>query len=220
MDNRAQGQIPHAPVTIPNGTSNADHTSAPEEMRYPPTMRSAAVPVARDQSNGDALTSRSESQHKTTDPLPPAKTIAGYMAENPNKSVAQAMAQLFPKSQPFSRFMARFPGKHSVIKGLTDQELAHLEAQGPEIRRLAGWKLPGEEGEGVEVSPLFWKMYLSVLPTIERDPLAGYTAPDLLGSTTTMPLSIISLIPDIMKHYRDVIVRAQSEVFLATNYWQ
>ncbi|KLT45387.1 hypothetical protein CC85DRAFT_306614 [Cutaneotrichosporon oleaginosum] len=159
--------------------------------------------------------------HKTVlDPLPPPKTIAAYMAENPGTSVAKAMAHLFPKSQPFSRFMARFPGKHSVIKGLSEKELAFLESQGPEIRRRAGWKLPGEEGDGVEVSELFWKIYLSCLPTIERDPLAGYTSPDLLGSTTTMPLSIISLIPDIMKHYRDVIVRAQHEVFLATNYWQ
>jgi hypothetical protein len=63
-------------------------------------------------------------------------------------------------------------------------------------------------------------MYLSLMPTLQRDPLAGLVPPDLLGSTTTMPLSIISLIPDIMQHYRDVIVRAQQEVFLATNYWQ
>jgi len=41
-----------------------------------------------------------------------------------------------------------------------------------------------------------------------------------MGSTTTMPLSIISLIPDIMQHYRDVIIRAEKEIFLATNYWQ
>jgi hypothetical protein len=63
-------------------------------------------------------------------------------------------------------------------------------------------------------------MYISLLPTLQRDPLSGLVPPDLLGSTSTMPLSIISLIPDIMQHYRDVIVRAQTEVFLATNYWQ
>lgn len=63
-------------------------------------------------------------------------------------------------------------------------------------------------------------MYISLLPTLARDPLSGLVPPDLLGSTTTMPLSIISLIPDIMKHYRDVIIRAEKEVFLATNYWQ
>jgi hypothetical protein len=181
-------------------------------------MRSVAASSAHDHSTTDA---HSGSQLKAgADPLPPPKTIAAYVAENPDKSVAKAMKTLFPKSQPFHRFMARFPGKHSVIKGLSEKELALLEARGPELRRRAGWKLPGEEGDGVEVSELFWKMYLECLPTIERDPLAGYTSPDLLGSTTTMPLSIISLIPDIMKHYRDVIVRAQHEVFLATNYWQ
>lgn len=63
-------------------------------------------------------------------------------------------------------------------------------------------------------------MYMSLLPTLERDPLSGLVPPDLMGSTTTMPLTVISLIPDIMQHYHDVIVRAKEEVFLATNYWQ
>jgi hypothetical protein len=63
-------------------------------------------------------------------------------------------------------------------------------------------------------------MYLSCMPTLERDKLSGLCPPDLLGSTTTIPLTIISLIPDIMQHYRDVILRAREEIFLATNYWQ
>lgn len=63
-------------------------------------------------------------------------------------------------------------------------------------------------------------MYLSLRPTVARDPLSGLVPPDLLGSTTTMPLSVISLIPDIMQHYHDVIIRAKEEIFLATNYWQ
>lgn len=130
------------------------------------------------------------------------------------------MHATFPKPNPLSRLCHRFQVKHSVIDGLTDEEMAYWEAEGPELRRKAGWKLPGENGPGVEVSPLFWKMYLSLMPTLNRDPMAGMVAPDLLGSTTTMPLSIISLIPDIMKHYADVIVRAEKEVFLATNYWQ
>lgn len=58
------------------------------------------------------------------------------------------------------------------------------------------------------------------MPTLNRDPLSGLVAPPLIGSTGTMPLTIISLIPDIMRHYRDVIVRAEKEVFLVTNYWQ
>ncbi|GMK55205.1 hypothetical protein CspeluHIS016_0202610 [Cutaneotrichosporon spelunceum] len=205
LDSRALDQVPHAPTT-------------PDETVYPPTMRNGSTSSAHNHST--AVTQSASQEKDDAGPLPPPKTLAGYMAENPNKSVASAMADLFPKSEPFSRFTTRLHAKHSVIKGLTEKELVLLESQGPEIRRRAGWKLKGEEGDGVQVSELFWKMYLSCLPTIERDPLAGYTSPDLLGSTTTMPLSIISLIPDIMKHYRDVIVRAQHEVFLATNYWQ
>lgn len=148
------------------------------------------------------------------------RTIANALAQHPDRSVKHVVNKVFPRANPLKRLLHRFHVKHSVINGLTDAELAHWEAQGPELRRLAGWKLPGEEGPGAEVSPLFWKMYLSLMPTLDRDPLSGMVAPDLLGSTTTMPLSIISLIPDIMKHYAEVIVRAEKEIFLATNYWQ
>lgn len=41
-----------------------------------------------------------------------------------------------------------------------------------------------------------------------------------MGSSGTIPLSIVSVIPDIMRHYADLIVHAQHEVFLATNYWE
>jgi hypothetical protein len=153
-------------------------------------------------------------------PHSPPNTLAAYMAKHPELTVKQAMRKLYPKPNPVKRFAHRFQVKHSVIAGLTEKETKHWKSQGPELRRKAGWKLPGEEGPGAEVSELFWKMYLSLMPTIVRDPLAGMTTPDLLGSTTTMPLSIISLIPDIIKHFHDVIVRAQKEVFIATNYWQ
>ena len=45
-------------------------------------------------------------------------------------------------------------------------------------------------------------------------------SPSLLGSSGVIPLSIVSVIPDIMRHYADLIVRARSEVFIATNYWE
>ena len=45
-------------------------------------------------------------------------------------------------------------------------------------------------------------------------------SPSLLGSCGVAPLTIISTIPDIARHMANVIVRAEKEVFLATNYWQ
>lgn len=55
---------------------------------------------------------------------------------------------------------------------------------------------------------------------LDADPLAGLVSPSLLGSSGVIPLSIISVIPDIMRHYAELIVRAEAEIILATNYWE
>jgi phosphatidylserine/phosphatidylglycerophosphate/cardiolipin synthase-like enzyme len=58
------------------------------------------------------------------------------------------------------------------------------------------------------------------LHTLDADPLAGLVSPSLLGSSGVIPLSIVSVIPDIMRHYAELIVRAEAEIILATNYWE
>ena len=55
---------------------------------------------------------------------------------------------------------------------------------------------------------------------LDADPLAGLVSPSLLGSSGVFPLSIVSVIPDIMRHYAELIVRAEAEIILATNYWE
>ncbi|ORY26303.1 hypothetical protein BCR39DRAFT_541162 [Naematelia encephala] len=149
-----------------------------------------------------------------------AKLISNHLEAYPHHSAGRAINTLFPKPHPIIRLLKRFAVKHSVISGLSEKEEKHWQTEGTLLRKKAGWKLEGEEGDGTVISELFWKMYLSLMPTLQRDPLSGLVPPDLLGSTSTMPLTIISLIPDIMQHYHDVIIRARKEVFLATNYWQ
>ena len=56
--------------------------------------------------------------------------------------------------------------------------------------------------------------------TLDADPLAGLVSPSLLGSSGVIPLSIVSVIPDIMRHYAELMVRAEAEIILATNYWE
>ncbi|KZP06835.1 hypothetical protein FIBSPDRAFT_939801 [Athelia psychrophila] len=56
--------------------------------------------------------------------------------------------------------------------------------------------------------------------TFEHDPLTNLVSPPLTAATGVIPLSIISVIPDIIRHYADCIVAAETEVFLATNYWE
>jgi hypothetical protein len=58
------------------------------------------------------------------------------------------------------------------------------------------------------------------LRPLDVDPLAGLVSPSLLGSSGVIPLSIVSVIPDIMRHYAELIERAEAEVILATNYWE
>jgi hypothetical protein len=42
----------------------------------------------------------------------------------------------------------------------------------------------------------------------------------VIGSTGVIPLTIISTIPDMMRHYYHVIVNAQKEILFATMYWE
>ncbi|GHJ89197.1 hypothetical protein NliqN6_5599 [Naganishia liquefaciens] len=159
------------------------------------------------------------------------RSLSAHLAQHPDDTARRAVRKTYPKPNPLFRFVRRFKIRHDVIKGCSEQEMMRFEKkEGKKRRRLAGWRLAEEDSEedkfaedGVErpvVSELFWKVYMSIMPTLERDPLSGLVAPPLIGSTGTMPLTIISLIPDIMRHYRDVIVRAEKEVFLVTNYWQ
>ncbi|KAI9461909.1 hypothetical protein BJY52DRAFT_1257542 [Lactarius psammicola] len=69
-------------------------------------------------------------------------------------------------------------------------------------------------------SDLFLRVYRDVLRVLENDPLASLVSPSLLGSSGVVPLTIVSVIPDITRHYANLIARAEAEVFLATNYWE
>ena len=55
---------------------------------------------------------------------------------------------------------------------------------------------------------------------LDADPLAGLISPPLLGSSGVIPLSIVSITPDIMRHYAELIVCAKAEIILATYHWE
>jgi hypothetical protein len=52
-----------------------------------------------------------------------------------------------------------------------------------------------------------------------NDPLTDMISPSLMGSNGVLPITIIAPVPDICRHMANLIVRAQKEVFLATNFW-
>lgn len=47
------------------------------------------------------------------------------------------------------------------------------------------------------------QIFADVLMCLSRDPLAGNVSPALIGTSGVVPLSIVSTIPDIMRHYYD-----------------
>ncbi|BGP24735.1 hypothetical protein Rt10032_c02g1161 [Rhodotorula toruloides] len=119
----------------------------------------------------------------------------------------QAAKKLFPKPNLARRAYRRFFIKRDLKYGREwrPEELEEAARRGNFPHRP---------------SDLFLKMYSDVLTCLTRDPLAGNVSPALIGTQGTIPLSIVSTIPDIMQHYQDCIVLAEKEVFLVTNYWQ
>ncbi|KAK6344384.1 hypothetical protein TWF696_008021 [Orbilia brochopaga] len=63
------------------------------------------------------------------------------------------------------------------------------------------------------------KIFYHVLRTLEKDPRAGVVSPRYMGSTGVVPLTIMSIIPDIMRHYANLIIHAQQSIIIATNFW-
>lgn len=63
-------------------------------------------------------------------------------------------------------------------------------------------------------------MFAAVVDAAERDPKTAVVSPSLIGSSGVVTLTIVSVIPDIMQHYHNIIVTAQKEVLIATNAWE
>ncbi|TKA56925.1 hypothetical protein B0A53_01326 [Rhodotorula sp. CCFEE 5036] len=137
----------------------------------------------------------------------PVEWAPGETRVKAGLSPGQASRKIFPKPTTLQRAYRRHFIKHD-LKTRRDWQPEELE----EAAQRGNFPY--------RPSDLFLKMYADVLTCLTRDPLAGNVSPALIGSQGTIPLSIVSTIPDIMQHYKDCIVLAEKEVFLVTNYWQ
>ena len=63
-------------------------------------------------------------------------------------------------------------------------------------------------------------MFAAAVDAADRNPKTAVVSPSLMGSSGVVTLTIVSVIPDIMQHYHNVIVTAQKEVLIATNAWE
>lgn len=107
---------------------------------------------------------------------------------------------------------------HSVAERLFGKHLEATPNGESEAHALEEAHSCGQWGSS-QPSPLFLQIYADVLKTMQQNPLNGVCSPNLLGSNGVCPLTIIATIPDICRHMSNLIVRAEHEVFIATNYW-
>ncbi|PSK55255.1 hypothetical protein B9Z65_2644 [Elsinoe australis] len=110
----------------------------------------------------------------------------------------------------------RMCGSHgtSVVDAPPPKERKRATAEALEEARTCG-----NFGD-TQPSELFLRIWHDALRCLEHDPLAGLVSPPLMGSSGTLPFTIIAPLPDICRHMSNLIARAQHEVILATNYWK
>ncbi|KAF3931599.1 hypothetical protein ABW19_dt0210126 [Dactylella cylindrospora] len=136
-------------------------------------------------------------------------SVTSLINENSNWTPAEAYDKLIPQKTPpaISAFLQKHSAKSNdeVYGDVLDEDLE-------DARRCGNF-------EGTEPSKLFLKIFYHVLRTLGRDHRAGVVSPSLMGTTGVVPLTIMSIIPDIMRHYANLIVHAQKSIILATNFW-
>ncbi|KAF1926504.1 IQ calmodulin-binding domain-containing protein [Didymella exigua CBS 183.55] len=118
-----------------------------------------------------------------------------------------------PSGEPAHLAEVLYGGQHFAItehKSRTRQPASAAELQ--RVRQCGNW------GDS-DPSELFLQCYHAALCSLEHDPLAGMVSPSLMGSSGVLPVTVIAPLPDICRHMANLIVRAEKDVFLATNFW-
>ncbi|KAF3311927.1 hypothetical protein TWF173_007599 [Orbilia oligospora] len=136
-------------------------------------------------------------------------SVTSLMNEDPDLTPSKAYEKVAPHKMPV--ILSAFAQKQSAKSN--EDDYANVLEEDIEAAKSCG------NFEGTEPSKLFLKIFYHVLRTLENDPQAGVVSPNLLGSTGVIPLTIMSIIPDIMRHYANLIVKAESSIILATNFW-
>ncbi|GJJ09337.1 hypothetical protein Clacol_003559 [Clathrus columnatus] len=129
------------------------------------------------------------------------RTLTHEVADNPKERIGKLAEKMFADIQLDSK-------KERVYRSRQDYSEEDLE------QAFQCGKFP------YRPSDLFLMIYCDVLECLHQDPWIGLVSPSLLGSSGVIPLTIVSVIPDIMRHYRNLIANADFEVIIATNYWE
>ncbi|KAI0175814.1 hypothetical protein GGR52DRAFT_589583 [Hypoxylon sp. FL1284] len=132
------------------------------------------------------------------------ESVSSLLAADPSLSPGEAWKKLFG---------------HHAADGSSKVNVEDVGKGSLDAQELDKAKSCGRWGSQ-EPSDLFLRIYHDALCTLDDDLACGMVSPSLMGTSGTMPLTIISVIPDIVRHMSNLIVRAEKEVYLATNFWQ
>lgn len=128
------------------------------------------------------------------------KTVSSEMAEDPSAAPGDIYKKLYGHYEG-----SEFSAKERKHKEITETDLKKAEDCG--------------QWGPTKPSELFLQIFHDTLCTLNKNVEGAVVSPPLMGSCGVMPLTIMSTVPDIMRHMSNLIVRAQKEVFIATNYW-
>ncbi|POS78376.1 hypothetical protein DHEL01_v203230 [Diaporthe helianthi] len=131
-------------------------------------------------------------------------SVSTLLAQNPSLSPGEAWMNLY--AHHIGKLGKRRPTDDSG-KRLASEEALHKAAE-------AGHWGPTQPSE------LFLRIYHDAISTLHDDPGKAMVSPSLMGSCGVVPLTVLSTVPDIVRHMSNCIVRAEREFFLATNVWQ
>ncbi|KAK6852741.1 hypothetical protein PG995_011292 [Apiospora arundinis] len=132
------------------------------------------------------------------------ESVSSRMADKPDLAPGNVWKELYSRSERSLR----------SSRDIRDIGKGYLTKDEVEKARQSGKWGP------TEPSDLFLRLYHDALCTLNEDLGSGMVSPSLMGTSGVVPLTIISCIPDIVRHMSNLIVRADKEVFIATNYWQ
>ncbi|KZM28217.1 catalytic [Ascochyta rabiei] len=128
-------------------------------------------------------------------------------------SITSELAQL-PSKEPTHLADKLYGGEHLAI---TERKPSHFQHPASQAELVRAQEC-GNWGES-QPSELFLQCFHAALCSLEHDPLAGMVSPSLMGSNGVFPITVVAPVPDICRHMANLIVRAEKEVFLATNFW-
>lgn len=150
------------------------------------------------------------------------ETVTAHVARNPLLSPSTVEKQLLSRQGALHKWLADSPTAHRARhwnwhRGAVDPNNAPPSAD--ELNYVCehfGYAMDGDE----RPSELYLQMLADAMLPLPAHPLYGVVSPQLLATTGTVPVSILSTGPDIIQHYYECIVAAKEEVILLTNYWQ